>query len=102
MERAARSRESSRGAPARHDYSGSTTQTRTTGQHKDSANIPTAVQTQTNSRSIPHTPSVCSQAMPEVTRDTDMRKSKRGRQLVPVENTAHGRAHLEELHVMQI
>lgn len=49
--------------------------------------------TNTSSRSIPHTPRVCSQAMPEVTRDKEMRKSKRGRQLVPVEYTAQGTAH---------
>lgn len=49
--------------------------------------------TNTNSRSIPHTPRVCSQAMSEVTRDKEIRKSKRGRQLVPVEYTAQGKAH---------
>lgn len=48
--------------------------------------------TNTSSRSIPHTPHVCSQAMPEVTRDKEMRKSKRGRQLVHVEYTAQGTA----------
>lgn len=95
-ERAARSHESSRGAPAQHDYNDSTThghaESRPNNQHEDRPDIQTAIQTQ--AAGPYHTdPRVCSQAMPEVTRDKEMRKSKRGRQLVHVEYTAQGTAH---------
>lgn len=86
-ERVTRSRESSRGAPARHDYNDSNTRTRgvTTKQSTYRQTRRSHSHTNTNSRSIPHTPSVCSQAMPEVKRDKKWEKSKRGRQLAPVE-----------------
>ncbi len=95
-ERAVRSHESSRGAPAQHDYNDSTTHgTRrvTTKQSTWRQTRHSNSHTNTSIRSRPHTPHVCSQAMPEVMRDKEMRKSKRGRKLVPVEYTAQGIAH---------